>query len=765
MEDNIEIKYSNHPNQHKERSWLGTAAAATLVGLVLAFGGKASAEEAPIIPPRVSRMTADEKFEWFMKEKERREKLGLPSVSEAMQARNLKKFTPEDRKELSDFIEVALAKKFDDKIELEGRFMNYPLGSVSEHTDGEQIYNVRSANGTHLLNITDNGDGSYRVAHYAWQKQQGIERMYLPTITIKPGETYEPEKIKPKETPEVGPEPKPEETTVVEKPKPDHSVLEEIENTPEVKPEPKPEYVPPKPEVVSKPEPITPEPAINVRVVEKPKEEPAKKPYTPYVDPLSKAQDDKKKEERQRRARTPRRTRRRYVDTSYNLEERANEVTTRAGLNSGDREGATYRAELEHTSEDAGNIRAIYERSETKSYVPDEDKPTKSRQNIFVVEHKFKPNQNGREWRWRVGASSLEDISKAPTITVVTPGTPLTETEITNEEDNDENIHGSVEVSAPIAEIHRVNLGLGFPYLSEKSGQDNLTINEGDVWDPTWGWVHFYDDSRTSTDFEFKDKAIILNLEYLLKINGNAELSVFGRAEKGKASTNLRVIVNNNPIAIANPEDVEYFRHMFGLGGRYTTEEATGIAKLYAAQGDGIHTRAKVGAHLGGATRIDGIRLLGLDAGYSESDPSVGVTSVYRPKGVEIDDYNKFIESIIADMMPMDVKSTEEKALFNRARYEELVKDGGIAFHLRATWQMAGERGEEDGNILYTGGIGVGCRGTVLKYERTQDNISRIDSVGLSVHKDRFSSYIDFKDCNDDGERFRLYMIGFGTKF
>jgi len=443
-------------------------------------------------------------------------------------------------------------------------------------------------------------------------------------------------------------------------------------------------------------------------------------------------------------------------------------IRVKGGLNFKDNEGPVYGLDLLRSANSKEVMRLMGEITDIKRYLPGQEEPSDTRGTIVAFKHDL-------GWiNYHIGIDSFRNLLNIKN-SEFTSGDPLSITEI-NEENYDDiskNFWGGVDFSLG---DNIFVIGYGKKDITENTEIENLTITEGDIWTEVspgvWDWVHYYDDSRRTDSSEFKDNANILNLEYARELGINTKLFALGRAMKGETNFNLESILNGTSLNIDYPESEEYMRWLLGAGGKYLSEDFAGLSLIYGMNGDNVLEREKVGLQLSGAWRLNKNNTLGGSIFYHNSDPGASISYIYIPEGASMEKHSDFLKEHAYDMIPLKTLSSNGLYLINRSRYEDIVRKGGIALHAGSISQKTGERDQEDGDTIYTGGIGVGINNNIiLDYIRLQDSISKEDSLGFIYKADSVPFSFLLRVSNktteypEGEEESILYQAGLDFKF
>ncbi|MBW2996154.1 hypothetical protein KY332_02505 [Candidatus Woesearchaeota archaeon] len=402
-------------------------------------------------------------------------------------------------------------------------------------------------------------------------------------------------------------------------------------------------------------------------------------------------------------------------------------IGVEAALKCKDNRGPVYTFDYFRFVDSEKSMRFSGQILELERYLPDQDKPSKRRGNVGIFEHNL-------GWlNYHVGIDAFQDtlniLSKYSTMM----GT-LSVDERNNERFNDKSTQAWAGIDFSLGKNAFV-IEYGKKDIIEKTTNNNLTITQGDIWTEispgVWGWVHYYDDSRRTDTSEFKDIANIINLEYIRDIGNKTKLFGLGRAIKGEITFNLESILNGTPQNIPDPDSEEYMIWLLGAGGKYLSDNFAGLAFVYGLSGTNVSPEEKAGLHFAGAWRINDNNTFGGDLSYHNKNLGTRFSYIYSPKKVEMKKHSEFLKSHVYDLIPISVISSNGWYLINRRRYEDMVGEGGFAFHGGPIFETGEGGGDKD--TFYILGFAYGItENMVLDYMRVQNEISHLDSLGFS---------------------------------
>ncbi len=435
----------------------------------------------------------------------------------------------------------------------------------------------------------------------------------------------------------------------------------------------------------------------------------------------------------------------------------------KAGTYKKNKKGTSFSAQFrvqEDTGEESFAVTAEIENSNKDS--EDFKEPLEHNSTLFDYRHKI------ASLYFKIGGDISKDSVKLSSKETI-PGDPLT-TEITETEDiKDKTDHYWAELETPFFKKHKLKFGYGRKKILETSNIDNLSVSSGTIIDPVEGEIPISIITETLTDSEYNNISRILNLEWTKKNGGENYFSVFGRAVKGTAETDLEVRINNS-LTTDQETSEDSFIGLLGVSGKLFSDNFSGKAMLYGVNGDNLSDKENIGAHLNFAYNIENktneqkkllSSFIGGEAGYHCGDSMLGIFYGFLPE--DIRNIQSFMESNIEDIMPMDIRSVEGRQLLNKNRYRDLVKNGGGLIYFRTI-------NPENDDPFYVGGLAFGGKGLTTILERRQQssedfqNILTLDYSGKKI--DPWYIFFETSINKEKGiEDYKYYGLGFGRTF
>ncbi|MBD3355341.1 hypothetical protein GF361_05135 [Candidatus Woesearchaeota archaeon] len=418
-----------------------------------------------------------------------------------------------------------------------------------------------------------------------------------------------------------------------------------------------------------------------------------------------------------------------------------------------------FRVQDEDTGEETFALAAEIEDSSKKH--EDFDEPLDHNKALFSYRDKFS------SLSFKVGGDISKDSVKLSSKETI-PGDPLT-TEITETEDiKDKTKHYWAELETPFFKKNKLKFGYGFKKISENSDIDNLSVSSGTIIDPIAGEIPINIITETITDSEYINSASILNIEWTKKNGGENYFSIFGRAARDTAETDLEVRINNS-LTTDQETSEDFWRYLVGGSGKLFSDNFTGKVMIYSVNGDNLSGKENIGAHLNFAYNIENkiqnqektfSSFIGGEAGYHCGDSALGIFYGFLSK--DIKEIQGFMESNIEDMMPMDIRSVEGRQMLNENRYRDLVKNGGGLLYFRSI-------NPENDDPFYIGGLAFGGKGLTTIFERRQQSSEDFQNIlTLDYSGEKIAPWYIFVETAINKEqgigKYNYHGLGFGKK-